>query len=117
MAPPQRPPRPRETARIFPLSNWTERDVWRYIAREGLEVVPLYLAAERPTVLRDGRLIVRDDDRMPLLPGESETVRKVRFRTLGCCPLTAAEPSEAATLDEVIEETHSPRATRSARGA
>jgi sulfate adenylyltransferase subunit 2 len=96
---------PGETARIFPLSNWTERDVWRYIARERLDVVPLYLAAERPTVLRDGRLIVRDDDRMPLQPGETEVMRKVRFRTLGCWPLTAAEPSSAATLDEVIEET------------
>ncbi len=96
---------PSETARIFPLSNWTERDVWRYIARERLEVVPLYLAAERPTVIRDGRLIVRDDDRMPLLPGETATLRKVRFRTLGCWPLTAAEPSEAATLDAAIAET------------
>lgn len=96
---------PGETARVFPLSNWTERDVWRYIAREGLDVVPLYLATDRPTIVRDGRLLVLDDDRMPLLPGESVVLRKVRFRSLGCWPLTAAEPSSAETLEEVIKET------------
>lgn len=94
-----------ETARIFPLSNWTERDIWRYIAREQLEVVPLYFAADRPTIVRDGRLIVRDDDRLPLLDGEQETLRRVRFRTLGCWPLTAAEFSQAQDLASVISET------------
>ena len=79
-----------ETVRIFPLSNWTEGDVWRYIALEKLDVVPLYFAAMRPVVERDGQLIVVDDDRMQLEPGEQPVMRKVRFRTLGCWPLTAA---------------------------
>ncbi|HXF54195.1 MAG TPA: sulfate adenylyltransferase subunit CysD [Hyphomicrobiaceae bacterium] len=96
---------PGETARIFPLSNWTEKDVWRYIAREGLEVVPLYFAAERPTVERNGQLIVRDDDRMPLRPGERPVMRRVRFRTLGCWPLTAAVPSNAVDIASVVAET------------
>jgi sulfate adenylyltransferase subunit 2 len=96
---------PGETVRIFPLSNWTEKDVWRYIAREDLEVVPLYFAAERPTVERNGILLVRDDDRMALLPGEKLRMRKVRFRTLGCWPLTAAVESDAADLDSVVAET------------
>jgi sulfate adenylyltransferase subunit 2 len=94
-----------ETVRVFPLSNWTERDVWRYIQREKLDIVPLYLAADRPTVERSGQLLVVDDARLPLLPGETPVVQKVRFRTLGCYPLTAAVRSTAATLDEVVEET------------
>ncbi len=94
-----------ETARVFPLSNWTEKDVWRYIARERLDVVPLYFAAERPTIERNGTLLVRDDDRMPLRPGESVRQRLVRFRTLGCWPLTAAIASKAADLESVIAET------------
>jgi len=94
-----------ETARVFPLSNWTEKDVWRYIAREQLDVVPLYFAAERPTVERKGSLLVRDDDRMPLRLGETVVLRQVRFRTLGCWPLTAAIESQAADLTGVIEET------------
>lgn len=94
-----------ETARVFPLSNWTEKDVWRYIAREQLDVVPLYFAAERPTVERNGSLLVRDDDRMPLRSGETVIPRQVRFRTLGCWPLTAAIESNAADLHSVIEET------------
>jgi sulfate adenylyltransferase subunit 2 len=96
---------PGETARIFPLSNWTERDVWRYIARERLEVVPLYFAAARPTIERNGSLLVRDDDRMPLHEGEEVKVQRVRFRTLGCWPLTAAVRSDADDLKRVIEET------------
>jgi sulfate adenylyltransferase subunit 2 len=96
-----------ETARVFPLSNWTEKDVWRYIAREQLDVVPLYFAAERPTVERDGSLLVLDDNRMPLRPGEAAVPRRVRVRTLGCWPLTAAIESEAADLHSVIEETMS----------
>ena len=94
-----------ETARIFPLSNWTEKDVWRYIAREGLDVVPLYFAAQRPTVERNGQLIVVDDERMPLAAGEEVTKRQVRFRTLGCWPLTAAVQSGATDLASVVAET------------
>jgi sulfate adenylyltransferase subunit 2 len=94
-----------ETARIFPLSNWTEKDVWRYIAREGLDVVPLYFAAERPTIERNGQLLVLDDDRMPLAAGEKPRMRRVRFRTLGCWPLTAAVPSAAADIPAVVAET------------
>jgi sulfate adenylyltransferase subunit 2 len=94
-----------ETARIFPLSNWTEKDVWRYIAREGLEVVPLYFAAERPTIDRNGQLLVLDDDRLPLAKGEKPRMRRVRFRTLGCWPLTAAVPSAAADIPSVVAET------------
>jgi sulfate adenylyltransferase subunit 2 len=96
---------PGETVRVFPLSNWTEKDVWRYIARERLDVVPLYFAAERPTIVRNGSLLVRDDDRMPLRPGESVRQRRVRFRTLGCWPVTAAIESDAADLDSVVAET------------
>jgi sulfate adenylyltransferase subunit 2 len=96
---------PGETARIFPLSNWTEKDVWRYIARERLDVVPLYFAAERPTVVRNDSLLVRDDERLPLQAGESARPRRVRFRTLGCYPLTAAIESDAADLDSVVAET------------
>src|SRR5579872_7407807 len=93
-----------ETIRVFPLSNWTELDVWQYTRAESIPVVPLYFAAPRPVVRRDGLLIMRDDDRMPLLPGESEEVRMVRFRSLGCYPLSAAIESTAATLDDIIEE-------------
>jgi len=96
---------PGETARIFPLSNWTEKDVWRYIAREQLEVVPLYFAAERPTIERKGSLLVLDDDRLRLSEGEQAKIERVRFRTLGCWPLTAAVRSDAADLESVIEET------------
>jgi sulfate adenylyltransferase subunit 2 len=96
---------PAETVRVFPLFNWTEKDVWRYIARERLDVVPLYFAAERPTVVRGGNLLVRDDERMPLQADESARLRRVRFRTLGCYPLTAAIESDAADLDSVVAET------------
>jgi sulfate adenylyltransferase subunit 2 len=91
--------------RAFPLSNWTERDVWLYVAREQIPIPSLYFAAERPVVERDGRLIMVDDERLPLAPGEVPALRKVRFRTLGCYPLTGAVESEAATLSEVIAET------------
>ncbi|XSG80887.1 MAG: sulfate adenylyltransferase subunit CysD [Methyloligella sp. ZOD6] len=94
-----------ETVRVFPLSNWTEADVWRYIALENLDVVPLYFAKERPVVERDGQLIMADDDRLRLEPGETVQQRKVRFRTLGCYPLTAAIESQADDLDSVIDET------------
>lgn len=94
-----------ETARVFPLSNWTEKDVWRYILREKLDVVPLYLAAQRPTIERGGQLLVLDDDRLPLKPGEEVKNQSVRFRTLGCWPLTAAVPSTATTLEDVVAET------------
>jgi len=96
---------PGETVRIFPLSNWTEKDVWRYIARERLDVVPLYFAAERPTIERNGSLLVLDDDRLPLREGEQAKVERVRFRTLGCWPLTAAVRSDADDLESVIAET------------
>ncbi len=94
-----------ETARVFPLSNWTEADVWRYILREKLDVVPLYLAARRPTIERDGQLIVLDDSRLPLRDDEIVSLRSVRFRTLGCWPLTAAVASHADTVEAVIAET------------
>lgn len=94
-----------ETARIFPLSNWTERDIWRYLLREKLDVVPLYFAAERPTLERNGQLLMIDDDRIPLKPDEKIENRMVRFRTLGCWPLTACVPSEATTMEEVVAET------------
>lgn len=93
-----------ESVRVFPLSNWTELDVWRYIRREQIPIVSLYFAAERPVVERDGVLIVVDDDRFNLLPGESVTGRRVRFRSLGCYPLTGAMDSDAADLDAIIEE-------------
>jgi sulfate adenylyltransferase subunit 2 len=94
-----------ETVRVFPLSNWTEGDVWRYIALEKLDVVPLYFADTRPVVTRNGQLIVVDDERMRLEPGEKPVMRKVRFRTLGCWPLTAAIESDAADIDAVVVET------------
>lgn len=95
---------PGETLRAFPLSNWTELDVWRYIQREAIALPSLYFAAERPVVIRDGALIVVDDDRMPLAAGETPRMRRVRFRTLGCYPLTAAVDSEADTLDAIVRE-------------
>jgi sulfate adenylyltransferase subunit 2 len=93
-----------ESMRVFPLSNWTELDVWEYVRAEQIPVVPLYFAKERPVVERDGTLIMVDDDRFPLLPGEKPQMRRVRFRTLGCYPLTGAIESDAETLDEVIDE-------------
>jgi sulfate adenylyltransferase subunit 2 len=93
-----------ETIRVFPLSNWTELDIWQYTRAQNIPVVPLYFAAPRPVVTREGVLIMRDDDRMPLLPGEVEETRTVRFRSLGCYPLSAAIESTASTLDEIIEE-------------
>jgi sulfate adenylyltransferase subunit 2 len=102
---------PGESLRVFPLSNWTEADVWDYIARENIPVVPLYFAKERPVVERDGSLIMADDDRMPLAPGEIPLMRKVRFRTLGCYPLTGAIDSDAATLDAIIAEMRESRSS------
>jgi len=93
-----------ETLRVFPLSNWTELDVWQYIHLEGIAIVPLYLAAPRPVVERAGTLIMVDDERMPLEPGEQPQVRSVRFRTLGCYPLTGAIESTATTLPQIIQE-------------
>jgi len=93
-----------ESVRVFPISNWTELDIWQYIHLEGIEIVPLYFAAPRPTVERDGMILMVDDDRMPLRPSEQPQMRSVRFRTLGCYPLTGAVESEAATLPEVIQE-------------
>jgi len=94
-----------ESIRVFPLSNWTERDVWQYIAQEGIPIVPLYLAKLRPVVRRNGAYIMVDDERMVFEPGEEPSWVKVRFRTLGCYPLTAAVESDAETLEAVIEET------------
>ena len=100
-----------ETMRVFPLSNWTEGDVWRYVLRERLDVVPLYLAAVRPTIERDGQLLVLDDDRLPLRPGETPVPLSVRFRTLGCWPLTAAIRSTAATIGDAVAETLAARSS------
>ncbi|MGZ8307933.1 MAG: sulfate adenylyltransferase subunit CysD [Allosphingosinicella sp.] len=93
-----------ETMRVFPLSNWTELDVWQYIHAESIPIVPLYLAAPRPTVMRDGMILMVDDDRFPLREGEVPVQRSVRFRTLGCYPLTGAVESHATTLPQVIRE-------------
>ncbi len=93
-----------ESIRVFPMSNWTELDIWQYIYLEGIEIPELYLAKPRPVVERDGVLIMVDDDRMPLEPGEEPVMKSVRFRTLGCYPLTGAVESEAQTLPEVIQE-------------
>jgi len=93
-----------ESIRVFPLSNWTELDIWQYIYLENIEIVPLYYSALRPVVERDGMQIMVDDDRMPLEPGEEPQMKKVRFRTLGCYPLTGAIESEADTLPEIIQE-------------
>ncbi len=95
---------PGQTVRVFPLSNWTELDIWQYIQIEAIPVVPLYFAAPRPVVERDGTLIMVDDARMRLAPGETPRLRKVRFRTLGCYPLTGGVESEAETISEVIQE-------------
>jgi sulfate adenylyltransferase subunit 2 len=100
---------PGESMRVFPLSDWTEIDVWQYIRRENIPVVPLYFAAERPVVERDGMIIMVDDERLPLEPGEMPQKRRVRFRTLGCFPLTGAVESAAADLDDVIDELISSR--------
>lgn len=94
----------KESIRVFPISNWTELDIWQYIYLQNIPIVPLYYAAERPVVERDGALIMVDDERMPLEPGEVPMMRKVRFRTLGCYPLTGAVESEAATLPAIIQE-------------
>jgi sulfate adenylyltransferase subunit 2 len=96
--------RPGESFRVFPLSNWTEADVWDYIAKENIPVVPLYFAKERPVVRRDGSLIMRDDERMKLLPGETVENLSVRFRTLGCYPLTGAIESDADSLEDIVTE-------------
>ena len=93
-----------ESIRVFPISNWTELDIWQYIHLEGIPIVPLYFSAKRPTVERDGMLLMIDDDRFPLRDGEVPVDRSIRFRTLGCYPLTGAVESEAATLPEVIQE-------------
>jgi sulfate adenylyltransferase subunit 2 len=95
---------PGESMRVFPISNWTELDVWRYIEAEEIPVVPLYFAAERPTVVRDDVLLMVDDDRLPLQPGEEPVLRRIRFRTLGCYPLTGATVSEATEMSHIIQE-------------
>jgi sulfate adenylyltransferase subunit 2 len=95
---------PGESVRVFPLSNWTELDIWLYIYREGIPVPSLYFAAERPVVERDGALLLVDDERMPLAAGEVPAMRRVRFRTLGCYPLTGAIESDADTLEKIIAE-------------
>ena len=95
---------PNDSVRVFPLSNWTELDVWTYVHLEKIPVVPLYLSAPRPTVIRDGVLIMVDDDRLPLLEGEKPVMRNIRFRTLGCYPLSGAVESDASTMEQVIEE-------------
>ena len=94
-----------ETVRVFPLSNWTEKDIWRYVLREKLEVVPLYFAAERPTILRNGQLLMQDDARLQPKANEEVVMRKIRFRTLGDYPLTAAVESDADTIEAVVAET------------
>jgi sulfate adenylyltransferase subunit 2 len=93
-----------ESIRVFPLSNWTELDIWQYIHRENIDIVPLYFAAERPVVMRDGQIIMVDDERMRLNPGETPEMRRIRFRTLGCYPLTGAIESNATTLLDIVEE-------------
>ena len=95
-----------ESIRVFPISNWTESDIWQYIKREKIDIVPLYFADTRPVIERDGNLIMVDDDRLKLRPGEKIEYRRVRFRTLGCYPLTGAMESDATTLDEIIRETN-----------
>lgn len=94
-----------ESMRVFPLSNWTEKDIWQYIRKENIPIPSLYYAKERPVVIRDGNIIMVDDDRMKLLPGEKIEQKKIRFRTLGCYPLTGGVESDADTLDAIIEET------------
>ena len=94
-----------ENIRVFPISNWTEKDIWQYIKREKIDIVPLYFAAPRPVVVRDGNIIMVDDERFPLREGETPEIKSVRFRTLGCYPLTGGIESTATTLDEIIDET------------
>ena len=94
-----------ESIRVFPISNWTEKDIWQYIKQENIDIVPLYFAKERPCIERDGNIIMVDDDRLKLRPGEEIQYKKIRFRTLGCYPLTGGIESEAITLDEIISET------------
>lgn len=94
-----------ESMRVFPISNWTERDIWQYIKRENIDIVPLYFAKERPIIIRDGNIIMVDDDRLKLKPEETIVNKKIRFRTLGCYPLTGGFESNANTLDDIIEET------------
>ncbi|WP_079414833.1 sulfate adenylyltransferase subunit CysD [Paenibacillus ferrarius] len=94
-----------ESIRVFPISNWTEKDIWQYIRRENIDIVPLYFAKERPVVNRDGHMVMVDDDRLKLEPHEQIEMKKMRFRTLGCYPLTGGVESEADTLDAIIEET------------
>lgn len=94
-----------ESIRVFPLSNWTEKDIWQYIKKESIEIVPLYYSAERPVVYRDGNIIMVDDDRMRLFPEEKPVMKKIRFRTLGCYPLTGGQESAADTIDAIIDET------------
>ena len=94
-----------ESIRVFPLSNWTEKDIWQYILQEQIEIVPLYFAKERPVVYRDGNIIMVDDDRLKLREGEQVEYKKVRFRTLGCYPLTGGIESEADTLEAIVAET------------
>ena len=94
-----------ESIRVFPISKWTEKDIWQYIRREKIDIVPLYFAAVRPVVYRDGNIIMVDDDRLPIYEGERIEYKSIRFRTLGCYPLTGGIGSTAATLDEIIEET------------
>ena len=93
-----------ESIRVFPISNWTELDIWQYIHRENIPIVPLYFSEERPTVRRGDLLLMVDDDRFPLAEGETPEMRSIRFRTLGCYPLTGAVESKAATLPEIIQE-------------
>ena len=93
-----------ESMRVFPLSNWTELDIWAYILKERIPIVPLYYAAKRPIVIRNGQMIMLDDDRLPIAPGETPEMRLVRFRTLGCYPLTGAVDSNATTLEEIVAE-------------
>jgi sulfate adenylyltransferase subunit 2 len=100
-----------ETIRVFPISNWTELDIWQYIHAEEIPIVPLYLAAERPVVRRNGQWIMVDDDRFDFKPGEAAEARRVRFRTLGCYPLTAAIESDADSLEAVIAETFNARSS------
>lgn len=94
-----------ESIRVFPISNWTEKDIWQYIEREKIDIVPLYFAKERPIVYRDGNIIMVDDNRMPIREGEEIVFKKIRFRTLGCYPLTGGLESNASTLREIIAET------------
>jgi sulfate adenylyltransferase subunit 2 len=97
--------------RVFPLSNWTELDIWDYILAEGVQIVPLYFAESRPTVERDGLILMVDDERFPLAPGEAPRQRSIRFRSLGCYPLTGAVESEAQTVAEIIEELRTERSS------